>query len=71
MQHIFAASLRLSYFWHALPFFVTAVRTDIPESLSGWTDLLKTFYSLVAFSTSFLRVEGISENTTEGLVGEC
>jgi hypothetical protein len=25
MQQIFAASLRLPYFWHALPFFVAAV----------------------------------------------
>ena len=33
MQQIFAASLRLPYFWHALPFFVAAVSVRNSTSL--------------------------------------
>lgn len=32
MQHIFAASLRLSPFWMAMPFFVAAVRLSSPSN---------------------------------------
>jgi hypothetical protein len=28
MQQVFAAALRLPYFWHALPFFVAAVSSE-------------------------------------------
>jgi hypothetical protein len=39
MQQIFAASLRLPYFWHALPFFVAAVSIGDSESLSMLVNL--------------------------------
>ncbi|TGO38910.1 hypothetical protein BHYA_0064g00060 [Botrytis hyacinthi] len=35
MQHIFAATLRLPSFWHALPFFVAAVGTLLPLTFAN------------------------------------
>lgn len=71
MQQIFAASLRLPYFWHALPFFVAAV--SVREFRKSWAVGLtfsQALYALAGVSTSFLRIEKTADDSVEGIVAD-
>ena len=56
MQQILAASLRLSPFWQALPFFVGSVSFLVAQIRLIINDL-QGFYFLAVISTTFIKID--------------
>jgi hypothetical protein len=67
MHQIYAASLQLPYFWHALPFFVAAVCIRVTTVLVA-ANLKQFLYFLAGVSAVFIKVQEDMNDSAGGTV---